>query len=96
MLEKVPMPLHKGSPYLNDFIRGEDFIIFNGLNQITQLLGADPITDNFKCYLTICQTNLSQIGIGILDITYLKERNSMKKPNYIMYYSWNGGIFSKG
>ena len=84
------------SPYLKQFINNGKYIVYNGSEESTQLLGKVEIRKNPISFLTVCKTNMNQIGFGVIDAAYIKERNSVRQPNYIMYYGWNGGVYEAG
>lgn len=42
------------------------------------------------------KTKNNQIGIGIMDSKYSQDRNSIKKPNCIMYNASNGALYDGG
>ena len=66
------------SPYFKKFINNGKYLIYNGNEESTQILGRLTIRQQPISSLTVAKTQLNQIGFGIMDAQYIKDRNSHK------------------
>lgn len=56
-------------------------------------MGKLKIEQQRVSFITVAKSRRNYIGFGIMDEKYLGERNSIKNPNYIIFYGSNGGVY---
>ena len=76
--KKIPMEINMNSPYFKKFINNGKYLIYNGNEESTQILGRLTIRQQPISLLTIAKTQLNQIGFGVMDVKYISDRNSHK------------------